>query len=625
MKPILFAEGQTDFSTNGIGRLPDAISCKVTEERNGQYELHMEYPIDGQLIGEIKYSRIILATPADNKSPQPFRIYKITKPLSGTVEIDAEHISYQMTHIPVMPFSATGMEPALTGLKTYSAESNPFSFEKEGAFGTAMANTFDVKEPDNLRALLFGQDGSVIDTFGGEWEFDRFKAILHKSRGKDNGVTIRYGKNLTDLKQEENIESTYTGICPFWKGQDENGGDVLVYLPEKVLHSTSAANYPYQRTKIVDFSSSFQSAPTAEELRAKGEKYITDNEVGTPKVSLDVSFVALHQTQEYADMTRIYHINLCDTVTVIFPLLDVRTKAKVVKTVYNVLLDRYDSITIGAVQSYLSATLADSQEKAVEKAVSIASTSTSADYVTKTTFNALSGAVGNAQRDIIALEYFMKAINGTGGGYVVITVDENKQTDCLYILIDSPVLNAAQKVFRWDESGLCYTAGGIETGAWTTIMDVSGKVSASALAGIIADAAGKNSLNLATGEFDISADASFGGKTIEELVGEVLPNMDEALGTALEAYDQSLNQASLVAKLQTEDDKGLFLGEDGLLHLLPDRVVTNGMNIPAAYIPTTIVDGAVTSYVQVRIENGIIYPPIEISETDGEEEENGDD
>ena len=98
MKPILFPEGQKDFSTNGLGRLPDAISCKVTEERNGQYELHMEYPIDGQLMEEIKYSRIIYATPADGKRPQPFRIYRITKPLSGVVEIDAEHISYQMSH-----------------------------------------------------------------------------------------------------------------------------------------------------------------------------------------------------------------------------------------------------------------------------------------------------------------------------------------------------------------------------------------------------------------------------------------------------------------------------------------------------------------------------------------------
>lgn len=623
MKPILFPEGQKDFSTNGLGRLPDAISCKVTEERNGQYELHMEYPIDGQLMEEIKYSRIIYATPADGKRPQPFRIYRITKPLSGVVEIDAEHISYQMSHIPVMPFTATGMDPAFEGLKTNSAEDNPFTIEKEGGFGTALANTFKVSEPGNLRALLFGQEGSVIDTFGGEWEFDHFAAILHKSRGKDNGVTIRYGKNLTDLKQEENIQNTYTGICPFWKGQDENGADVVVYLPEKVLHSTSATNYPYQRTKVVDFSSDFQTAPTAEELRAKGEKYIENNDISTPTVSLDVSFIALHQTQEYADMTRIYHINLCDTVTVLFPLLNVSTKAKVVKTVYNVLLDRYDSITIGAVQSYLSATLAASQEKAVEKAVAISSSAASADYVTKATFNALSGAVGNAQRDIYHLQDFQNAITGVAGGYVVITIDVNKQTNGLYILIDSPVLSAAKKVYRWNESGLCYTTGGIEKGTWVKILNPDGRVNAETLLGILADAAGKNSWNLTTGEMNLSAESTFGGKTLEIMVGELMPDVSEALNTALSSYDEGLNQEEVLGRLQN-GDTGFYLGEDGLLHMLPERVVTDGVNVPVAYLPTTIVDGAVTSYTQVRIVNGIFYPPLETEPDPGTGEENPD-
>ena len=619
MKPILFEEGQTSFTTNGLGRLPDAISCKVTEERNGQYELHMEYPIDGQLIEEIKYSRIIYATAADGKGPQPFRIYRITKPLSGVVEIDAEHISYQMSHIPVMPFTATGMEPTFAGLKSSSAENNPFTFEKEGAFGTAMANTFKLKEPDNLRSLLFGQEGSIIDTFGGEWEFDGFTAILHKSRGKDNGVTIRYGKNLTDLKQEENIQSTYTGICPFWKGQNEDGPEILVYLPEKVLHSTSAENFPYQRTKIVDFSSDFQEMPTADQLRLRGEKYIESNDIGTPTVSLDVSFVALHQTQEYADLTRIYHINLCDTVTVIFPQLNVSTKAKVVKTVYDVLLDRYESITIGAVQSYLSATLADSQEKAVEKAVAMSSSNASADYVTKTTFNALSGAVGNAQRDIYHLEDFMNAINGTLGGYVVITIDENKQTDCLYILIDSPVLNGAQKILRWNETGLSYTTGGIEKGTWATILNADGKLVGSELSGIIKDSAEKSSWNLATGVFNISSDASFGGKTLGTMVGELVPDVSVEIDSALSSYDEGLNQETVLGKLQS-GDHGFYLGEDGLLHMLPERVITDGMNIPVALIPTTIVDGKITSFVQGRVVNGVIYPPLETGE---EEETNG--
>ena len=619
MKPILFPEGQKIFNTNGMGRLSDAISCKVTEERNGQYELHMEYPIDGQLIEELRYSRIIYATPADGKSPQPFRIYRITKPLSGVVEIDAEHISYHMSHIPVLPFEAVGMDPAFEGLKNNSAEENPFTIEKEGAFGTALANSFKVAEPNNLRALLFGSEGSVIDTFGGEWEFDHFRAILHKERGKDRGVTIRYGKNLTDLKQEENIQNTYTGICPYWKGLNEDGTEQIVYLPEKVLHSTSASNYPYQRTKVVDFSSEFQEAPTAVELREKGEKYIKDNDIGTPTVSLDVSFIALHQTQEYADMTRIYHINLCDTVTVLFPALNVSTKAKVVKTVYDVLLDRYESITIGAVQTYLSAALAASQEKAVEKAVAISNSTANADYVTKTTFNALSGAVGNAQRDIYHLQDFEEAITGVAGGYVVITIDENKQTDCLYILIDSPVLSAAKKVYRWNEEGLSYTAGGIEKGSWVNIAGSDGKLSAGFLKGIIQDAVSKNSWNLESGVFSLSDETTFGGKTLEVMVGELMPDVSEALNTALTSYDESLNQEAVLSKLQN-GDTGFYLGEDGLLHMLPERVVSDGANITICYLPTTILDGKVTSYREVKVVNGIIYIPEENNTDTGGEE-----
>ena len=619
MKPILFPEGQKTFNTNGMGRLSDAISCKVTEERNGQYELHMEYPIDGQLIEELRYSRIIYATPADGKSPQPFRIYRITKPLSGVVEIDAEHISYHMSHIPVLPFEAVGMDPAFEGLKNNSAEENPFTIEKEGAFGTALANSFKVAEPNNLRALLFGSEGSVIDTFGGEWEFDHFRAILHKERGKDRGVTIRYGKNLTDLKQEENIQNTYTGICPYWKGLNEDGTEQIVYLPEKVLHSTSASNYPYQRTKVVDFSSEFQESPTAVELREKGEKYIKDNDIGTPTVSLDFSFIALHETQEYADMTRIYHINLCDTVTVLFPALNVSTKAKVVKTVYDVLLDRYESITIGAVQAYLSAALAASQEKAVEKAVAISNSSANADYVTKTTFNALSGAVGNAQRDIYHLQDFEEAITGVGGGYVVITIDENKQTDCLYILIDSPVLSAAKKVYRWNEEGLCYTAGGIEKGTWVNIAGSDGKLSAGFLKGIIQDAVNKNSWNLESGVFSLSDETTFGGKTLEVMVGELMPDVSEALNTALTSYDESLNQEAVLSKLQN-GDTGFYLGDDGFLHMLPERVISDGANIAVCYLPTTILDGKVTSYREVKVVNGIIYIPEENNTDTGGEE-----
>lgn len=619
MKPILFPEGQTDFTTNGLGRLSDAISCTVTEERNGQYEMHMEYPIDGQLMGEVRYSRIILAQPADNKRPQPFRIYRISKPLSGVVEIDAEHISYQMLHIPIMPFSVDGMTLAFRGFTTYAAETNPFTFTREGSFGEALAHSFSVTEPDNLRALLFGQEGSVIDVYGGEWEFDGFSAILHKERGADNGVTIRYGKNLTDLKQEENIESTYTGICPYWKGQDANGSETVIYLPEKVLHSSFAANYPYQRTKIVDMSSAFQSKPTVAELRANGQAYIENNDVGKPTVSLDTSFVALHQTQEYVDLTRIEHINLCDTVTVQFPALNVSTKAKVVKTVWNVLLDRYDSITIGAVQARLSATLQASQERAVEQAVQQSASAASTEYATKATTTALSNAIGAVDVRLYTAEDKIKGLIGGFGGYVFITIDANKQTDELLVLVDSPVFAAAQKIFRFNEKGLSYTSGGYEHGSWSVIVSPNGQLNAAALTNTISDAASKNSWNLITGAMSLASDVTVGGKTIAAIVSEMMPDVGTAISTALTAYDASLDQRSLLAKLKAgtdpadgsaRTDNGLYLGADGYLHMLPERVVTNGANIPLCYVPTVIVGGAVTSSVPARVINGILYPPV---------------
>ena len=624
MKPILFPETQTVFTTNGLGRLSDAISCTVTEERNGQYELHMEYPVDGQLMEEVRYSRIIYAVPADNKAAQPFRIYRISKPLSGVVEIDAEHISYQMAHIPILPFTAAGLAQAMDGFQTYAAETNPFTFTREGQFGAVVGNTFKVSQPDNLRALLYGQEGSMIDTFGGEWEYDGYNAILHHERGADNGVTIRYGKNLTNLKQEENIGSTYTGICPYWKGQAEGDVETIVTLPEKVLHSNFASNYPYQMTKVVDMSSSFQSPPTVEQLRSAGQRYIENNDVGTPNVSLDVSFVALHQTQEYADLTRIEHINLCDTVKVVFPALDVSTRAKVVKTVWNVLLERYDSITIGAVQGRLSATLQTSQEAAVEKAIAESGAQASAEYATKTALQGVAAAVAQVDTRMYRAEAVYKALKGENGGYVYLTIDANSQTDELLILVDSPVLATAQKMFRFNESGLCFTTGGHDHGTWTTIIDSNGKVNAPALAGIIADAQSKNSWNLATGAMSLSADTTFGGKTIAAIVGELMPDVSGALSTALTAYDTNLNQAAVLAKLRAgtdpaddsaRTDNGFFLGADGYLHMLPERVITDGANAPVIYMPTTIVNGAVTSYVQARVVNGVIYPPFSYTVT----------
>ena len=353
MIPTLYTPGTTTFTTNGRGRLSDAISCYVEEKRNGSYELEMVYPVDGIHFSDITHSCIITAKPADGKDKQPFRIYRISSPIDGKVTINAEHISYQLTHIPVNPIETeqTACAQALQALKTNAAEPCPFTFWTD----KTSPGSFYVKEPKSIRAKLGGTDGSILDAFGGgEYEWDGYTVKLYQHRGADNGVTLRYGKNITDIEQELNIANTITGIYPYWKGQDGTGGETVVILPEKVIHHANAANFPYQRTIELDCSEKFQTQPTVAQLRAFATQYMSDTGIGVPKVSLNVSFVALWQTEEYKLIAPLERVNLCDTVTVIFEKLGISATAKVVRTRFDVLKDRYEEIELGDARTSLA-------------------------------------------------------------------------------------------------------------------------------------------------------------------------------------------------------------------------------------------------------------------------------
>ena len=377
MIPILFPAGTTDFTTNGLGRLADATDCIVTEERNGAYELTLTYPVTGIHFADITHSRIIYAQPADGKANQPFEIYFIGKPLNGITEIRAQHISYRLSFIPVSPFSANDVTGALAGLKNYAAETCPFSFSTDKS---TLAN-FRVDTPSSIRSLLGGQQGSILDVYGGEWEFDMYSVKLHGDRGEDRKITLRYGKNITDIRQEESIANTYTGVMPYWKGmpaaeesgestEESTASETIVMLTEKVLHHESAANYPFQRTIPLDLSSKFESQPTEEQLRTAARSYMNSNGIGVPSISINVSFVPLWQTEEYKDIASLERVNLCDTVSVEFVKLRISAKAKVVKTEYDVLKERYKSIEIGDARSnFVQAVNNDVQEKTEQLAI----------------------------------------------------------------------------------------------------------------------------------------------------------------------------------------------------------------------------------------------------------------
>lgn len=350
MIPILYEAGESIFADMGFGGLPDAIDCAVTEERNGMFELSMTYPVDGLHFEDLAVDRIILAAPNDTSQWQPFRVYAIRPSLGGTAIVLAEHISYRLNHIIVAPFTAGSVTAALQGIQDNASSSCPFVFWTDKAGGGSYTQTV----PASARARLAGEEGSILDIYGGEFEWDRAVVRLHQSRGADNGVVVAYGKNLTSLEQEINLASMLTGIYPYYYSQSDG---TLVQLPERLL--TVASNYSYPRVKAVDLTSEFDSAPTVAQLRTRAQAYINANKLTEPKVSIQVSFVALWQTAEYKDIAPLERVGLCDTVTVKFPRLGIDAKAKVVKTVYDVLQERYKSIELGDARQSLDTTIAD--------------------------------------------------------------------------------------------------------------------------------------------------------------------------------------------------------------------------------------------------------------------------
>lgn len=346
MNPILYAADETSFTTNGIGVLSDCISCIITEERNGQYTLEMEYPSNGLWVDEIETGCIIKAKANDVDDPQLFQINDVIRTLTGINTIEAQHISYRLSGIPVLPFTAAGAAAALTSIETYAVTPTGFTFETDKNSVTSYSFPY----PRSARSILGGQEGSLLDQFGGEYHFDNFKVSLLTARGANHGVTIRYGKNLTDIDQEVD-GAVYNGILPYWYSEED--GAVYPTTPT-VDGSPVVPCY-----EALDLTSEFEEKPTAAQLTAKAEAMVSG--MGKPIETIEVSFITLHQVEEYGSLAALEHVALCDTVTVIYPDLRINAKMKVVKTVYNTLVEMYDEITLGTLQTTLADVIANSE------------------------------------------------------------------------------------------------------------------------------------------------------------------------------------------------------------------------------------------------------------------------
>jgi phage minor structural protein len=448
MIPILYAPSEKNFTNSGLGRLTETTSCKVTEERNGQFELELIYPVTGRHFTSLALGCILYAVPADGKGKQAFRIYKISKPMSGLVTVNARHISYQLSAIPTKadPDAATTAADALAKLKQNAVEPCPFTFWTD----VTTSATYQTKAPASIRSCLGGTEGSVLDVFGGEYEWDNWTVKLHKSRGTDTGITLRYEKNITDIRQEDSIENTATGVFPYWIKESEGGTETASL--KSPVYAENADSFPYHMTMVLDVSQEFTEKPTDEQLTARALSYIKANQLGVPDVSITVSFLALWQTENYRDIAPLERVNLCDTVRVEFPALGVSASAKVVKTVYDVLLDRYDSIELGSARTNLSDTISGAAKNAEE--------------TRKRTDSFLQKAVS----------YATKLIEGGLGGHVVMHTNADGKPNEILIM-DTESTATAVHVIRMNVNGIGFSKNGYN-GPYTTAWTIDGKFNA---------------------------------------------------------------------------------------------------------------------------------------------------
>lgn len=434
MIPVLHPADSTSWASFGLGALSDAISCEVMEERNGQYELEMTYPVSGQHYSDLALRMIILAKPNFSDNPQPFRIYKISKPLNGIVTVNAQHLCYDLSGYIDGPFSAVGVQSALIAL-TANCTPSPCPFTFYSDMSTA-AGTLDVLKPTSIRALMGGTAGSLLDHWHGEWSYNGYTCRFDANRGTDRGVTIRYGKNLTSLKQEEANANVYTGIYPFWFNQDTN---TLVTLPEKTINAQGT--YTFEKICPVDLSDRFEEAPTETALRLAAYSYLDSHDIGVPEVNLQLGFVQLEEIQERVD--------LCDTVHVYFDELGVSAAAKCVRTRWNVLSEQYSKIELGSIRASIASTITGIKETADQ---AYTATSTLADTARTVS----------------------ERITGQLGGYVVMNDTDNDGEPDEILIMDAANKEEAVNVIRMNNAGIAFSQDGYH-GTYGTAWSIDGQ------------------------------------------------------------------------------------------------------------------------------------------------------
>ena len=363
MNPVLYRADERSFRTFGLGEISDAYKVTVTRERNGNYDLYIKYPVNGHFASIFKEEMKIKADAGKRTKWQTFEINRIVKNSSEHIEIYARHISMRTSDLALKPIVRASNINAETALRLWRENLiGDDVFDVSSDIQTIGSISWDVDKIGNARKALGGASGSILDVFGGEYEFDNNLIILHKQMGRKAPTVLEYGRNLLSVEEERLLDGNYTSIYPFarYTPSGEESHEVLVTLPEYIIDSPYLRLYAQRRISLVDFSGKFDDKhpPTTEKLRSLGQSYIKSNNIGAPKISTEVSYVDLSQTLDYQDFGVMEEVELCDIIPLYYPQFDITTTTeKVVKVVYDVYTESNEEITLGTIGQSLSSSM----------------------------------------------------------------------------------------------------------------------------------------------------------------------------------------------------------------------------------------------------------------------------
>nr|WP_308496103.1 phage tail spike protein [uncultured Agathobacter sp.] len=523
MIPILYEAKTNDFTGNGTGFLRDATECTVKEVRNGTFELTLKYPENGVYADKLTEDAIIKAKPNNKDNDQLFRIYKSGKTIAGINTFYAEHISYELNSNPICQPVIEGKNPQQAIEQVLSQAAVPNNYTAWSDIQTH--NSTSVDDVFSVRKMLGGVEGSILDTWGGEYQFDNFTIKLWKSRGKDTGETIRYGKNLITAEQEKNIANTVTAIFPYarYKKDETSEEEILVKLSEGIIKTPNADRYARLKCEPVDFSDKFKDGVViTEDMLRKAATAYAQSGIDEPSISIKASFQDMNKIKGNENLATFNSIDLCDTVTVIIEKLGIDVKAKVVSYTYNVLKERAESVEIGETRTNLTKQItAESKEQA--------------DRIIKTaTFSEkLEASLKQRIADATA------AITGNSGGYVVLYPPENPQE---IFVMDTPDTKTAKNVWRWNKAGLGHSSNGVN-GPFNVAIQQDGT--------IIADSIGAGELDgmlIKAGTVKAESLSVEYKKSVTKKAQELA---DTAEGNANTATDEKLKNYSTTTEMQS--------------------------------------------------------------------------